>query len=295
MRHAFDEESDRFSAATGDGAATSLPHGLHYVPHAGHEEALARLEYAVDEGWPAAWLTGAPGTGKSLLLRVLKERIRRAQRSVALLDAADLTARELLEEVLGALGDGLPDDVPVSRLRRALDDHLSSGLGDGLPLVVLIDRLDAAAPDAVSLLQRWIGSAESVGPRMTVVAAVRSGPRGLPAVVRRLQDRSDLRIELSPLDATETADHVRALRRRAEQELAPFDAGALRAVHEATGGIPRDIDRLACLAWLAGLEEGTSPIDAELVREAAAELWLPTEPRTPADEFEPRVATRLRA
>jgi general secretion pathway protein A len=293
MRHAFDEVAAPFEPAAEERSATSLPHGLHYVPHAGHEEALARLEYAVDEGWSAAWLTGAPGTGKSLLLRVLKERVRRAQRSVVLLDAADLTARELLEEVLGALGAGLPDDVPVLRLRRALDDHLTTG--DGLPLVVLIDRLDAAAPDAASLLQRWIGSGESVGPRMTVVAAVRSGPRGLPAVVRRLQDRSDLRIELSPLDATETADQVRALRRRAEQELAPFDASALRAVHEATGGLPRDIDRLVCLAWLAGLEEGTSPIGADLVREAAAELWLPTEPRATADDFEPRVATRLRA
>ena len=57
-----------------------------YYPSASHDEALARLEYLVDAHRRLGVLLGESGVGKSLLLRVAAERMRRKGVAVAVVD-----------------------------------------------------------------------------------------------------------------------------------------------------------------------------------------------------------------
>jgi len=65
-------------------ANTLDPHWFYQSP--GHEEALARLMYVVDQRRRCGVLLGPAGTGKSLLLTVLLAETRRLPREVVLVD-----------------------------------------------------------------------------------------------------------------------------------------------------------------------------------------------------------------
>lgn len=51
-----------------------------------------------------------------------------------------------------------------------------------------------------------------------------------------------------------------------------FTAGALKAIHERTGGIPRRINRLCDTCLLSGMVHGVRIVDEKLVLEEAKEL-----------------------
>ena len=85
-----------------------------------HREALARLEYAVDEK-ELAILTGPIGSGKTTLSRALVDRIGDS-RPVVLLINPRMTPRQLLAAVASGLG------MAPSRIRADLVDGLHSRL-----------------------------------------------------------------------------------------------------------------------------------------------------------------------
>src|SRR5437763_15205044 len=85
-----------------------------------HKEALARLEYAVDEK-DLALLVGDIGSGKTMLSRALMDRIGEA-RPVVLLINPRLTPTQLLRSIASGLG------LAPSRLRTELLDQIHSKL-----------------------------------------------------------------------------------------------------------------------------------------------------------------------
>src|SRR5436305_11662810 len=85
-----------------------------------HREALARLEYAVDEK-ELALLTGDIGSGKTTLSRALLDRIGDA-RPVVLIINPRLTPTQLLRAVASGLG------VEAGRTRNELLDQIHTTL-----------------------------------------------------------------------------------------------------------------------------------------------------------------------
>src|SRR5438552_15327 len=85
-----------------------------------HKEALARLEYAVEEK-DLALLVGEIGSGKTMLSRALIDRIGEA-RPVVLLINSRLTPTQLLRSIAAGLG------LVPSRFRNELLDQLHTKL-----------------------------------------------------------------------------------------------------------------------------------------------------------------------
>src|SRR5258708_4541956 len=82
-----------------------------FYESAGHEEALARLMFLVEQHRRCGVLSGPSGTGKSLALEVLRREALRTGAEVALVDLRGCGGREMLWEVLATLGlsPGLDD------------------------------------------------------------------------------------------------------------------------------------------------------------------------------------------
>src|SRR6188474_1592451 len=67
-----------------------------FYPTAGHNEALARIEYLVESRRHLGVLLGEAGVGKSLVLRVAADQFARKGEAAIVVDALGTSTRELL-------------------------------------------------------------------------------------------------------------------------------------------------------------------------------------------------------
>jgi general secretion pathway protein A len=241
-----------------------------------HEEVLARLCYLVEQRRHCGILTGLGGTGKSLLLAIISNQIRRTQRQPVWLDLPGLSGGELLWQVAAQLHLAPLENEPPAVLWRMIRDQLHALRLSQIHTVVLVDRIDRAEEDCARMLERLLQLDQGSSCWLTLLVATRSPV--LRGGAAGLLERADLRAELVPWSGTDTQCYVRESLRRAGADDEVFDEAALEAIHERTRGIPRNVNRLCDLCLLAGMAESLEKIDAEIVHSVADELQITSEP-----------------
>jgi len=237
-----------------------------------HEEALARLHFLVDERRRLGLLMGPAGSGKSLLLEVFAEGLRRSGRPVAKLNLLGLQPAEML--VLLATEFGLNPDPADSTaaLWRALADRLAEYRYQQLDTVILTDDADRAGREVAARLTRLAQHDPSPESRLTIVLAGEREKMG--QLGRRLLDLAELRIDLQPWEQSETAEFLSTSLARAGRTSPVFADPAVARLHELSRGIPRRVSQLADLALVAGAGGDLQQIDAEVVESVYHELGV---------------------
>ena len=235
-----------------------------------HEEALARLFFLIEHRRRCAILTGAAGTGKSLMLNILTEQLRRTQRHMAVIDLLGLSAHELLWQSAVALNATPCGSDSSWHIWRSLHDHLTGLQQSRLQTVVILDHFDRAETDCVRVLERLMHLDNGPVCWMTLIIVTQNIEGSLAS--SELADWSDLRIELSSLNRDETACYVNELMQKAGCHRDVFDSQALDTLFERTNGIPRRINRLCDLSLLAAMGEGRDTVDRSVLSMACAEL-----------------------
>ncbi|MBM79930.1 MAG: hypothetical protein CMJ78_04970 [Planctomycetaceae bacterium] len=237
-----------------------------------HDEALSRLLYLTENQRRFGLLIGPAGTGKSSLLNTLNKQVARGTHQLASLDTVGLSSHELLWQVAVALHLAPAESVSRWNLWRMIDDHVSALAQSGIHWVLLVDHLERADADCLPLLERLLHRS----PSLTVIAAVRTS--GLAAISPVLSELSELRIELTPLDRTQTADFITGLLAQAGCQREVFLPSAVDSIFRHSVGIPRGITRLCDLSLLAGMSEECQQIGEDIVESAAYELQYRTRP-----------------
>ena len=235
------------------------------------DEALARLGYLADTGLRCGLVTGRGGTGKSAVLRRFADERRTDCCTVVLLDLTGLGEADLLRRLI----EGLGITVHAPFRRNALWLELIDGLrGRGLAqqsCLLVLDHFDRALPKAHQVVRRLL--AEQSGPCAATFILAFSGS-SFPIVAREWRQMADLRIELAPLTADETAPLSASLSRRpgtARRRVRsgcrpnglPFDR------RRATGYRPR---LRACV--LAAQHDDRRQVSSDIVEAALDELSL---------------------
>ena len=237
-----------------------------------HEEALARLLFLVENHRRCGVLSGAAGTGKSLLLAVLGSEAVRTGGAIAHIDLFGRSSQEMLWEIVAELRvPAGPDDAP-HRLWRKLHDHILANRYSRSPLVLLLDHLDRAHADCVGVVERLQHLSSGGDTGLTLILGVRDERAAAFAPV--LREISDLRIELLALDRTETQHYVETLLTRAGAAESFFEPSAINRLFEETHGVPRHLNRLCDLALLAGMADHATRIDETIVAAASEELHV---------------------
>ena len=238
----------------------------------GHEEALARLLYIVEQRRQCGVLLGGPGTGKSLLLQQLYRDLGRTQRELALVDLQGRSAYELLWDTAAALGlaPGRKDE--TLGLWRRLQDHLQANEYAQIPTVLIFDHLDGADPECARALLRLYHLCNNGAASLTLIFTLRA--ENLTQWGSVLGDMSDLRIELPELDRSQTQDYIEALLRQAGAVRSLFDKQAIDELYHQTQGVPRRINRLCDLCLLAGMADGETRINQAMVSAAVDEVQV---------------------
>jgi type II secretory pathway predicted ATPase ExeA len=238
------------------------------------EESLARLHFLVDERRTLGLLVGAPGSGKSMLLEVLAGQLSRIKSQTALLRVAGIDLHEFLWLAAGQLGVEVSPHASQFTLARTVVDHLIANRYQQISSVLLIDDADEAREDVLVEVARLAQINVDRNAQMTIVLAAQ--PHRIGRIGARLLDLAELRIDVEPWEADETAAYIKTSLGRAGRSTPAFNEAALARLHELTGGIPRRVQQLADLALLAGAGQNLGQIDAEVIDTVIGELGVVT-------------------
>ena len=237
-----------------------------------HEEALARLHFLVDGRRRLALLLGPSGSGKSLLLEVFADALRRSGRPVAKLNLLGPEPAEMLWQLTAALQLNIEPTDSIAALWRAITDRLFEYRYQQLQTVILLDDADRASRQVLQQVTRLAQYDPSPQSRLTIVPAARSDRIG--HLGETLLELAELRIDVEPWQQRDTAEFLNSSLAKAGCDSAVFADPAVARLHELSHGIPRRISQLADLALLAGAGAELDQIDAEVVESAFHELGV---------------------
>jgi type II secretory pathway predicted ATPase ExeA len=108
-----------------------------------------------------------------------------------------------------------------------------------------------------------------------LITLVLMGQPELRSLVDRLpqfKQRLTLRYHLGPLEPHETTEYIRYRMKRAGARPLIVTPDAEAAIHEASHGVPREINSCADLALLVGCGRGATSIGADLVWEVVQDM-----------------------
>jgi len=235
-----------------------------------HKEALARLEYAVEEK-ELALLVGDIGSGKTTLSRALIDRVGES-RPVILLINPRLTPNQLLRAIAQGLG------IEPARFRHEILDQIHTKLyelyEEKREPVLMIDEAQLipskATFDEIRLLTNFQLDDQNLL-SVVLIGQPELDDRLDRAAYAPLRQRIGMRYSLGPLSLEETIDYIEHRIRVAGGTRNPFDGNAMEEIHTLSGGIPRLINTLATTALLDAFGEDAETIERARIASAARE------------------------
>ena len=269
---------DQFLAAYGlnrNPFPDAVDPGFYYQTDS-HAHALGRLRLAVEYDVCLALVTGPSGTGKTLVSQLLLEHLDSDRfEPVLLLVTPGLSRTGMLREILSELSIPLPVGVNrTQELLRLLTNHIIDLYNEGRRLILLVDECHFLTTDTLHLV-RTISNIEI--PERKLITCLLFGESRFAQRLHHpshesLRNRIFFRGELAPMSAEDCAQYV-SFRLMVAGRLEPlFTADGLRAIHEHTGGIGRNINKLALMCLLEGCAQKRDVLDGAFVAGCAAAL-----------------------
>jgi MSHA biogenesis protein MshM len=254
------------------------PHTDFFFDGAERGATLEALAYAVTHDEGIVKVSGEVGSGKTMLCRMLMERLPRDVATIYL--ATPSLARE---EILHAIADELALKLSDRRTvaLRELQEHLIKLYGDGRRVVILIDEAHVMPDDTLEQV-RLLSNLESS--RHKLMQIVLFGQPELDATLakpslRQLRDRITHSFRMRPLSTPEVAKYL-AFRMRAAGYRGPdvFAPRAATRIARASDGLTRRINILADKALLAAYSESSHAVTERHVKAAIADSDFAAEP-----------------
>jgi len=239
-----------------------------------HAEALANMQYVVEQRKGMVVITGEVGAGKTFLSSILADRLERVAQVVMITHPPD-SAKQLLR----AVAEGL--DIKTTRVDDKLD--LVAQLEKSLERLYRRGKLVAALfdeaqdmPDEALEQIRLLSNLEEEHRKLLQI--VLSGQPELKTrleapALRQSRQRITVRFHIPPLAPGEVAAYIEhRLRTAGAPPEVRFDDEAAQAVERYSHGIPRLINAVCDYALLAGFMRETHLIDGDCVERAVAQL-----------------------
>ncbi|MBL8377163.1 MAG: AAA family ATPase [Burkholderiales bacterium] len=248
------------------------PHTDFFFEGANRGATLEALLYTITNDEGIVKVTGEVGSGKTMLCRVLIERLP-AHVQTVYLSSPSLGRDEILRSILDDLKVSAPGERPVTIL-RALQEHLISLYGEGRRVVVLIDEAHAMAPETLEEI-RLLSNLETK--REKLMQIVLFGQQelddllGMPQM-RPLRERIVHSFRLEPLVRSDIGTYLMFRMRQAGYR-GPnlFAPAAVRLIAEASQGLTRRINILADKALLSAFSDGEHEVNTRHVKAAVAD------------------------
>lgn len=234
------------------------------------EEALARLEWLVEQRQRCGLVIGDDGVGKSHLATMAVRRLAGLGAEPVLLSLRGLAPGDWLELLLARL----PLD-PASRAEplrpwQKLENRLRENTLMERPTAIVVDDLDHAPADCIDGIARIVGAAEPLFARTVVVALASSA--GVSRIPDAIRSRAAVRVELTPWEEADVAGFLARSLERVGGPTDLFTPEAIGTISRFAMGMPRVVCQLAHLATVVAVGERRPQIDSAVIEGVWREL-----------------------
>ncbi|TAJ22890.1 MAG: AAA family ATPase [Rugosibacter sp.] len=241
------------------------PHTDFFFDGANRGATLDALLYAITHDEGIVKISGEVGSGKTMLCRVLMERLPEKVTIIYLANPS-LAREDILYAIADELHLPLPDNARVSLVLRTLQDHLITSFSEGRQVVVLIDEAHAMPVETLEEI-RLLSNLEAN--RHKLLQLVLFGQPELNDILarpdmRQLKERITHNFGLEPLVREDIASYL-DFRMRAAGYRGPsvFTPVAVKMIARTSHGLTRRINILADKALLAAYAKGSHQIGAK--------------------------------
>lgn len=242
---------------------------------------LDALLYALNDEEGIIKVSGEVGSGKTMLCRMLLERLGDRADTIYLANPS-LSQRE----ILAAIGDDLGLELPpegTHGMTRALQKALLERYGAGRRVVLLIDEAHAMPAESLEEV-RLLSNLESRHSKLLQIVLF-----GQPELdtrlaqqdMRQLRERITQHFQLQPLQQEDVAAYLEfRLRTAGYRGPNPFTPAATDLIAKASEGLTRRINILADKALLAAFSRNQHQVDRPQAQAAIADArFQPIQPR----------------
>jgi general secretion pathway protein A len=241
---------------------------------AGHREALARLQYVLEER-ELALLTGDIGCGKTTISRALMDSMGDAYRFCFIFNPR-LTALELLRAIARDLTVATPS-IAKDELLKEITEALYRFHSAGCCPVIVIDEAqlipDREIFDEIRLLTNFQLDDQNL---LSVIIMGQPELRTILSapVYEPFRQRIAINYHLAPLGLEETLEYLDFRMEVAGGCVGLFSPDAVQKIYELSGGVPRKINVIATNALLEGYGRDAAWIDAVIIEDMTNELAI---------------------
>lgn len=245
------------------------PHTEFFFAGANRGATLDALIYAITHDEGIVKVSGEVGSGKTMLCRMLLEKLPDNVETVYLANPS--LSRD---EILYAIAEELQTPLPEARshlLLRALQDRLLEIYAAGRQVVVMVDEAHAMPPETLEEI-RLLSNLESNRHKLLHIVLF-----GQPELddhlaemnMRQLKERITHNFALEPLRRNDIGSYL-MFRIRAAGYHGPdlFTPGAIQLISKASEGLTRRINILADKALLSAFSENRHQIDSRQIKAA---------------------------
>ena len=245
------------------------PHTEFFFAGANRGATLEALIYAITHDEGIVKVSGEVGSGKTMLCRMLLEKLPPDVETVYLANPS-LSAADIHHAIADELQASLPDSRAHQRL-RALQDRLLEIYASDRKVVVMIDEAHAMPPETLEEI-RLLSNLESNKHKLLHIVLFGQpelDERLSKSDMRQLKERITHNFALEPLRRNDISDYL-MFRIRAAGYRGPdlFSPAAIQLISKASEGLTRRINILADKALLSAFSENKHQIDRRQIKAA---------------------------
>jgi type II secretory pathway predicted ATPase ExeA len=246
------------------------PHTDFFFTGANRGPTLEALIYAITQDEGIVKVTGEVGSGKTMLCRMLLERLP-TEVETLYLATPSLSRSEILGAIADELGIASAGQATHS-LTRALQEALIERYANGKRVVLLIDEAHAMPAESLEEI-RLLSNLESKAAKLLQIALFAQpelDERLAASDMRQLRERITQHFNLTPLQPAEVAGYIEfRLRKAGYHGPSPFSGQAVAMIAKISEGLSRRINILADKALLAAYSAGSHQVGPNEVEIAA--------------------------
>lgn len=248
---------------------------------AAHLRAFAVLEYGLTTQAPLTVVTGEVGTGKTTLIQALLTQIR-SNITVGLISNARGDRGALLRWVLNALDVKTPPGADYVSLFQQFQDFVVAEYAAGRHVMLIIDEAQNLGMETLEEL-RMLTNINSG--RDALLQLVLLGQPELREMItrpelRQFAQRVTATYHLNAMDRLTTYNYIRHRLVQVGGTGREISPAAIRRVFEASGGVPRMVNKICDLALVYASTSATPRVSLRIVNELLNDgIILRPEPR----------------
>ncbi len=284
------------------------PDPFFMIPSEKSQEALASIYGAIRLRKGFVVMTGEVGTGKTLVLRCLMERLEREEIPFAYFIGPRLSTVDFLSYIAFELGLSVPEP-SKGNLLRALYVFLLSQFEKGFTTVLIVDeahQMPRSVLEEIRLLTNFETAQQKLA-QIVLVGQPELDKKLDTVELRSLKQRIAVRCHLEPLRAEDIGLYIERrleLAGAGSQAATLFPPETVQAIYSYSQGIPRLVNSICDQALTAACARQIRVVPVEVIKSVAshfrlepvARIKLPEKPVSPAshsDDPEPERSRHL--